>query len=373
MNIITLRRILSLNIQLIGYNRQVLWRSHVGANIPLRLDDAIIDRLPYHNPWRHYALINSPKKATKVYETRSPETKIKPKPFVDIRGGFIDYEIRHGVEFVLYTDHRLAIITEIGGEPKVEHSVAKVINTYGKNYELLTTSGDMNINGQIHQLSFGSRVINVGAAHDRYLFLLASGRAVFTDDKYNVLYNVTLPQPILQLSMVTVKYKSTYGLFLLSVDGSLHRPHIMETNGVVQLLPKKEINVENDKIVSYTIARAIFSILLLTETHSCYGWGTNQYNNLGDYDPDRTKEWSVFGIPNKIILDNVLSTDLSQYFSVYVGTSGEVCIAGLLNPKDLSIDTSLRRLVPPTQLSLPAGARVLYGRCTPNLLVLLCE
>lgn len=92
-NIVVLRRILALSHRLmLQRNNEWLWYHHLHHRIPRRHDDAIIDRsavfgVGIPKRWLRYAILYSPKPATKVYELqdmRTPGGIVKETAFAPI-------------------------------------------------------------------------------------------------------------------------------------------------------------------------------------------------------------------------------------------------------------------------------------------------
>ena len=205
--------------------------------------------------------------------------------------------------------------------------------------------------------------------------LLASGVALFTDGSFNILHEIALEKPILQLAAAPGKKGVSYRVFVLTVDGVFTTYTLTENNGDITRTGTVKYRGPRQPVISFsTNASVEYSILLLTSTGNCYGYGFNTYNNLGRSNPIRSAISMFLSSVKKIEVSNITNTDLSHFFSVFVGAAGEVYVAGLLNSRDLTYKTRVEKSVPPTRLELPVDVRPLYGRCySINLLVLLCE
>ena len=172
LNIVTLRRVLSLNRRLTRLrDDDQFWKIHVGWSVPLRHEDQVIRQLPSDHPWRYYALINSPRRAMRAYQSTGLENKFNPRPLATRGVGVIDYQLTGSHEYILYSDHVLVINEEVdSGESRssgiyqresVHNSIAKM-NVHGNNPILLTIEGDVIVGGEETPITIGQMDVGGG-------------------------------------------------------------------------------------------------------------------------------------------------------------------------------------------------------------------
>ena len=117
LHLVLIRRMMTLNLGLRAkYNDDRFWRIHIAVNIPNRHNEAVIGSMYGRvHPFRTYALVFSPKRATRIYRLHDSHGEPRVTTPDVARKSFIDFRRIDDAFVLLNSDHRLLVAPTLLG------------------------------------------------------------------------------------------------------------------------------------------------------------------------------------------------------------------------------------------------------------------
>lgn len=369
LNIVTLKRVLSLNHRLQHHrNDELFWRYQVDSNVELRHLDSVIDRMG----WRRYALLFSPRRMKHIYQVRNHNTELieiyqtgwrRRKPFTSV----ITTE-RHGdkvvgtngdpsgadrfhvltedhelIEYFLDLDRRTLRCKQME-KAKVEYLSR---STFHDRYVTIDNNDEIEMSRYFRFKSSVGRVIQILSNGFVDIFLTEDGRLYEQHDVSENERKCVELTPIIPVPIIKFSFWSWGHIIALGVDGSVWRyyDHNEEDDGDPE--PEERYTLERLVVPHIIDLRGATSnnagngVFLLTTDGDVYAYGYNASVVLGMDDYNHFYE-----VPTKIEwwTKTVQQAIVGFNHSVLIDSEGVI----LFGTKSTHNERTYERIVPPT-------------------------